>query len=475
MDREVLVPIKRALIVDDSKSARVVLSRVLEKLELAVDTTESAESALHYLRDNRPDVIFMDHVMSGMDGLQAVRAIKSDPSTASIPIMMYTSQDGELYAGEARALGAAGVLPKLMAPADISKVLDQLEILGDTRDLRVIGFEQVHLEATPTAAPSPAADPSPEADVAARAPPAPAIIASAALTATELQAALAPQLREQGAELRRFVVAALESFSGRVVTDVTGQVEAAAERAARATAAALTPIAAPPPVIAAPAPLLVERRPVAWIAVAACALVLALGGGAYAWQQHGDLARAGARNDAQGRELAGLRHELELARVANVAAAAAGQRLLVPYGEVPLSGERLAALSRLLGDLEARGEPAAVVVTTAAGEFCLTGNPAEGYTPAPGEMPANRCDVVGNPFEESLRSAEREPAAALAIAVAARARPQAPVAVSFARAARQQTPSGYPVAADVSAAQWNAAAANHNYVEFAVEARPPSP
>ena len=471
MDREVLVRMKRALIVDDSKSARVVLSRVLEKLELAVDTTESAESALHYLRDNRPDVIFMDHVMSGMDGLQAVQAIKSDPSTASIPIMMYTSQDGELYAGEARALGAAGVLPKLMALADISKVLDQLEILGDTRDLRVIGFEQVHLSATPTVAP-PAA-PAPDAPAPATLPPPPA---AAALTATELQAALAPQLREQGAELRRFVVAALESFSGRVVTDVTAQVDAAAARAAQATAATLTPVALPPPpVIAAATPPLVERRPLGWIAVAAGALVLALGSGAYAWQQHGELTRVGARTNAQGHELAGLRHELDLARAANVAAAAAGQRVLVPYGEVPLSGERLAALSRLLGDLEARGEPSAVTVTTVAGEFCLTGNPAEGYSPAPGEMPANRCDVVGNPFEEALGSAEREPAAALAIAVAARARPQAPVTVSFARAQRQQTPSGYPVAADVSAAQWNAAATNHNYVEFTVAARYPSP
>ena len=81
---------KRALIVDDSKSARVVLSRLLEKHDLTVDTTDSAESALLYLREHRPDVIFMDQVMGGMDGLTAVQAIKGDPSTASIPIMMYT-------------------------------------------------------------------------------------------------------------------------------------------------------------------------------------------------------------------------------------------------------------------------------------------------------------------------------------------------------------------------------------------------
>ena len=102
---------KRALIVDDSKSARLFLARVLEKYDIDVDSAESAEAAIDYLSSNRPDVIFMDHLMTGMDGLQAVRAIKNDPRTATIPIMMYTSQEGEVYLGQARALGALGVLP----------------------------------------------------------------------------------------------------------------------------------------------------------------------------------------------------------------------------------------------------------------------------------------------------------------------------------------------------------------------------
>ena len=66
---------------------------------------------------HRPDVIFMDHMMPGMDGFQAVQAIKNNPRTATIPIMMYTSQEGELYVGQARALGAVGVLPKQVKPA----------------------------------------------------------------------------------------------------------------------------------------------------------------------------------------------------------------------------------------------------------------------------------------------------------------------------------------------------------------------
>src|SRR5579871_4572569 len=119
---------KRALIVDDSKSARLFLARVLENYDIDVDSAENAEAAIDYLGSNRPDVIFMDHQMPGMDGLQAVQAIKNDPRTATIPIMMYTSQEGELYLGQARALGAIGVLPKQLKHADVSKALEQLHL-----------------------------------------------------------------------------------------------------------------------------------------------------------------------------------------------------------------------------------------------------------------------------------------------------------------------------------------------------------
>ncbi len=127
---------KTALIVDDSRTARVVLQRVLETHDLAVDTAESAEEALIYLGDNRPDVIFMDHQMPGMDGLEAVSTIKSNPATASIPIMMYTAQKGEVYVGQARALGAAGVLPKQIEPVEISRVLESLRIISNDTERR---------------------------------------------------------------------------------------------------------------------------------------------------------------------------------------------------------------------------------------------------------------------------------------------------------------------------------------------------
>src|SRR5476651_630034 len=125
---------KRALVVDDSKSARIISSRMLEKYDIEVDMADSAEQAIEYLNHDRPDAIFMDHLMPGMDGLQAIRIIKGNPQTAMIPIMMYTSQEGELYVSQARALGAMGVLPKQVRPVDVSKVLYELHLLPDRRD-----------------------------------------------------------------------------------------------------------------------------------------------------------------------------------------------------------------------------------------------------------------------------------------------------------------------------------------------------
>jgi len=124
---------KRALVVDDSRSARVILRKMLEQYDLEVDTAESAEEAIDYLRHRRPDAIFMDHNMPGMDGLQAVKIIKDDPKTATIPIMMYTSREGEVYVGQARALGALGILPKQVEPAELFKILRRINLVPERR------------------------------------------------------------------------------------------------------------------------------------------------------------------------------------------------------------------------------------------------------------------------------------------------------------------------------------------------------
>jgi len=125
--------IKHALIVDDSKSARLVLKRMLNDLDLDVDTVESARDAMDYLEEHTPDIIFMDHMMPGMDGFEAVKQIKNNAETAIIPIMMYTSRGGDVYLSQARELGAVGVIPKTISPVGLKESLFKLGLVKDRR------------------------------------------------------------------------------------------------------------------------------------------------------------------------------------------------------------------------------------------------------------------------------------------------------------------------------------------------------
>jgi len=144
-----------ALIVDDSKSARFFLKNLLRTLGLQVDLAESAEEALEYLRKNQPDVVFMDHLMPGMDGFAATQVIKNNPSTARIPVVMCTSNEGEEYKREARGIGASDILSK---PASEGRVKELLAAV-----------EKGEVEVAGTGAMASAADLQPVAEAAVRA------------------------------------------------------------------------------------------------------------------------------------------------------------------------------------------------------------------------------------------------------------------------------------------------------------------
>lgn len=126
---------KCALIVDDSKTARQVLAKKLQAYEIEVETADSAANAIDFLHGNTPDAVFMDYEMPGMDGFQALKIIKSNPRTATIPVMMYTSKAGGIALSQARALGAIGVLPKQMEAHGLEAIIEQLHLHPHQRSL----------------------------------------------------------------------------------------------------------------------------------------------------------------------------------------------------------------------------------------------------------------------------------------------------------------------------------------------------
>jgi len=106
------VPEINALVVDDSSTSRMLLTKILRKMDIHCEQASSGEDAISQLSWYHPNFIFLDHIMPGMDGFETLKVIKGRPDTKNIPVIMYTSQHAHKYYEEAHTLGAAGVISK---------------------------------------------------------------------------------------------------------------------------------------------------------------------------------------------------------------------------------------------------------------------------------------------------------------------------------------------------------------------------
>lgn len=118
---------RSALVIDDSKSARFALRRYLEGHRYQVEAVESADEAMRALEAGKPSVIFLDHVMPGVDGFTVLRNLRANADTASIPVVICSSNEGPEFNAQARAVGASCVLQKPPNPEQLYRILDDLE------------------------------------------------------------------------------------------------------------------------------------------------------------------------------------------------------------------------------------------------------------------------------------------------------------------------------------------------------------
>ncbi len=426
-----MMPGKRALVVDDSKSARVVLARMLERYGIEVDSAESAESALEYLKDRRPDVIFMDHLMPGMDGLQAVRQIKAQPELSSIPIMMYTSQEGEIYGGQARESGAVGVLPKSIRPIDVTKALYQLQLLPDRRDDEPSALESV--------------DGEKPRERAQAAPP----------------GSIENLLKEQNLELRRFIVSTLDTWTHRIVAELRPKIPADETEADGAGVEK-----APP------------SRPWPWVIATASAVLAFLIVSLLYWQAQVATRQAERAFEAVTASNETLTQAIEKWRIAGDASAeSAGQEgfrpmvLAVPFGEQTLNPTRLESVRTLVAQLERAAISGVVRIETYAGSFCLANAGDDGYTLAAPASPAAQCEQIGNPFDDTRGSASRQPLGFANLAASVRQRTAGAIELELVPGPRERLAVSYPAVEQATAGQWNAAAQSNNRIEISIVER----
>ena len=83
------------MIVDDSPTEVHIMKTALEKHGFQTLSAADGNECLTLAREVRPDLIFMDVVMPGLNGFQATRTLSRDPKTKSIPIVMVTTKDQE--------------------------------------------------------------------------------------------------------------------------------------------------------------------------------------------------------------------------------------------------------------------------------------------------------------------------------------------------------------------------------------------
>jgi twitching motility two-component system response regulator PilH len=112
------------MIVDDSPTEVHIMKTALEKHGFRTMSAADGTECLTLARELKPDLIFMDVVMPGVNGFQATRKLASDPDTKSIPVIMVTSKDQETD----RIWGMRqGAIDYLVKPVSMDKLIEKAQ------------------------------------------------------------------------------------------------------------------------------------------------------------------------------------------------------------------------------------------------------------------------------------------------------------------------------------------------------------
>ena len=117
---------RKLLLVDDSPTVLMMERMILSCERFQIVTAANGEEALERARTEKPDLILMDIVMPKVNGIEACLAIKRDPATAHIPIILVTTR------GEAASLEAGY---SSGCNDYVTKPVNSAELLGKIRNI----------------------------------------------------------------------------------------------------------------------------------------------------------------------------------------------------------------------------------------------------------------------------------------------------------------------------------------------------
>jgi DNA-binding response OmpR family regulator len=120
---------KRILVVDDEIGALTLIGIMLERGGFEVLKAKNAEVALGVLEQETPDLIILDVMMPGMDGIELCRTIRGRPETEGTPVLILSARGDAESVMRGMDAGATDYLPKPILHHDlVSKVRKMLDM-----------------------------------------------------------------------------------------------------------------------------------------------------------------------------------------------------------------------------------------------------------------------------------------------------------------------------------------------------------
>ena len=116
----------RMLVIDDSPTIVALLKRMLQQNHYEVLEAFDAESGIEIARREVPDLIFLDIVLPGMDGFNALRTLRRDPATKDVPIIMISGNAQATEQFYVQRIGADDFMKKPFSRAEVFSRIEQL-------------------------------------------------------------------------------------------------------------------------------------------------------------------------------------------------------------------------------------------------------------------------------------------------------------------------------------------------------------
>jgi len=123
---------RRVLIIDDSPTIIAVLKKILRSAGCITLEALDAEKGLELVRQEKPDLVFLDIVLPGMNGFAALRLMRRDPLTQHIPVIMISGNEQATEQFYAKRIGADDFMKK---PFSRHEVFARIESLVEAKKL----------------------------------------------------------------------------------------------------------------------------------------------------------------------------------------------------------------------------------------------------------------------------------------------------------------------------------------------------